>query len=427
MTFTRDSAVYFDASVNKGAKPIDHAFKDLQRDFYKVVGAPLFQNPGSLPLTNKPWSGGAYIQFYINASMPRESFTMTAQQAQTYSSLVVKGADTRGLIYAMYHISGDILGVDPFWWFLDIQPAYAGNITVPDTYSYASGSPVFYSRGAFLNDEDISGFFFTDAVGDSVYSAHAAERYAETLLRLRVNTIIPSTFAYIDERHYRAFQDRAFSFGNHHVMPVGVNTYAWPLGVPYTYRLNPEPLRQLWRDTITYQQFTAEREMFYSLGYRGLNDYPFWNDDTACNTDLCRGETITWAIANQSAIAATVPVGPGVPAPRFVSYMWMELLELKAAGTLVLPPGVACIWTDFPGSFNILGVVNATAGDGFYAHLAMMSGVAGQLTEFVKLSRAFTNMWAFYQKKATAYGMINLSDMKHIPLTTEAVYRRVSG
>jgi hypothetical protein len=98
-----------------------------------------------------------------------------------------------------------------------------------------------------------------------------------------------------------------------------------------------------------------QRDMVFSLGYRGTNDEPFWNMDTECKTDECRGFTITQAIANESVIAKTVAAAAGAPPPRFVAYMWMELLELKEAGTLVLPPNVACVWTDFPGAFLFEG------------------------------------------------------------------------
>lgn len=163
----------------------------------------------------------------------------------------------------------------------------------------------------------------------------------------------------------------------------------------------------------TYQQEQEGREMIYSVGFRGVNDEPFWNMDTQCVTDQCRGQTITQAIGNQTAIASSTP---SVHQPRFVSYMWMELLGLREEGWLVggaaracviscyrvmvlhghrcdgdccapsihppvasqcllcpcfslscgvqvIPPGTATVWTDFPGSFNILGVVNATAGE----------------------------------------------------------------
>lgn len=82
---------------------------------------------------------------------------------------------------------------------------------------------------------------------ESVYSALAGDKYIETLLRLRANTMIPSTFAFVDERHYKMAAARGLSefrlsqrclccpsvdsttcpavLGNHHVMPVGLNTY----------------------------------------------------------------------------------------------------------------------------------------------------------------------------------------------------------
>ena len=104
--------------------------------------------------------------------------------------------------------------------------------------------------------------------------------------------------------------------------------------------------------------------------------------------------------------------------------MWMELLGLKEAGTLVLPPDVSCVWTDFPGAFLFEGgFENVTAHDGFYGHISMMNGEAGQLTEFIPVGRIFANAWQFYARNATAYGMINLSDLKFVPLTGEAVFR----
>jgi hypothetical protein len=220
LVFNRESGAFFDRSVDTAAKPIANAWATLRRDWYKTIGTVVVQqaSPPSAPAAP---GAGSWLQFYIDASLPAESFTVKATTEGSHSYLAVTGADVRGLIYGVYHVSGDVLGVDPYWWFLDLQPAYAGAITVPATYSYWSGPPTYRSRGAFINDEDISGYFFTDAVGDSVYSADAAARYAETLLRLRVNTIIPSTYGYVDERHYRVYAERGLILGNHHVSECG--------------------------------------------------------------------------------------------------------------------------------------------------------------------------------------------------------------
>ena len=104
--------------------------------------------------------------------------------------------------------------------------------------------------------------------------------------------------------------------------------------------------------------------------------------------------------------------------------MWMELLQLKEVGTLVLPPDVSCIWTDYPGAFLFSGGFdNVSKNDGFYGHIAMMNNAAGQLTEFIPPARIFANVWQFWKRAATAYGMINLSDLKFVPLTAEAIFR----
>jgi hypothetical protein len=82
------------------------------------------------------------------------------------------------------------------------------------------------------------------------------------------------------------------------------------------------------------------------------------------------------------------------------------------------------VWTDFPGAFLFEGgFANVSAHDGFYGHISMMNSNAGQLTEFIPVARMFAAVWQFYARNATAYGMINLSDLKYVPLTAEAIYR----
>ena len=432
------SAWFLDASItsNAAARPVGSAFdfvaspislalKDLQRDWYKCIGMP----PTLLAaLPSSGWGGDAVVIFALAApgAAPAESFTVAAGTAAGgVPTLTVTGADVRGLIYGIYHVSADFLGVDAFWWFADVTPALEpAGVAVAPSYAYASGAPAFDSRGAFNNDEDLSGYFRASPLGDAVYDTHFADRFCEALLRLRVNTFIPSTFAYVDESHYRVAAMRGLRLGNHHVMPMGLNVFAWPKGVSYAFRLNPAPFRSAWTALADYALREQRRDMVFSLGYRGIRDQPFWYVDTGCATDECRGSTITQAIANESAIARAAAAASGAPPPRFVTYMWMEMLELKEAGTLALPPDVSCVWTDFPGAFLFEGgMANVSAHDGFYAHIAMMNGAAGQLVEFIPPSRIFANVWEFYARNATAHGMINLSDLKFVPLTAEAVFR----
>jgi hypothetical protein len=435
LTIQRGSAAYFFPSADPTqSRPIAHAWSDFRRDFYKVIGTALAPQP-SLP--SPSCVGGAWFTFAVdNTTLAPEAFTVVAvpdAQGGPCGVLAVTGGDVRGLLFGMYHVSGDIFGVDPNWWFQDAHPAYAGVVSVPSTYSYASGAPVFQIRVAFINDEDISGYFFPDPLGESVYGADAANRYAETLLRLRVNAVTPSTFGYVDERHYRTFQDRGLILNQHHVTVLGVNTYAWPLGVPYAFRLSPEPLLAAWT-TLVNAQLDMGREVAWTIGYRGENDYPFWQDDVACVTLECRGTTISQAMANQTAIvraataAAAALAGDPPATATLLTILQMEMLPLLEAGVLTIPEGVSTIFTDFDSCFRISGLDNVTAGDGFYAHLAAMSGwplggSSGQLTEWATLSTAFRYMWEMVARNATRIGVINVSDMRHIPITMEGVFR----
>jgi hypothetical protein len=277
---TVNSAWAFDASVAPFLKgdfvalvpnPISLALRDLKADWYKVLGTAPTVVSSAAPAA---WDGDAIVVFKLDAAaLPPEAFTVVAGAGGAAPTLTVTGGDVRGLIYGIYHVSSDFLGVDPFWWWNDAPPTYEpAGVAVDPSYTYASGAPAFRSRGGFNNDEDLSGYFAASPLGDAVYGTAWADRMCETLLRLRVNTLIPSTFAFVDESPYRVAAARGLKLGNHHVMPVGNNVFAWPKGVSYAYRLNPGPFHTVWEQLAAYQQQEQGREMVYSLGYRGIND-----------------------------------------------------------------------------------------------------------------------------------------------------------
>jgi hypothetical protein len=166
------------------ASPVKLALRDLKRDWYKVVGVP----PTVIDtLPAGAWDGDVVVVFAIAApgdDAPSESFNVTASLVGAVPTLRVTGADMRGLIYGIFHVSADFLGVDPYWWFNDVTPVYEpAGIVVVSSYSYESGAPAFDSRGAFNNDEDLSGYFASSPLGDAVY-VHTS---------LHVSTLLNST------------------------------------------------------------------------------------------------------------------------------------------------------------------------------------------------------------------------------------------
>jgi len=130
------------------ASPLALALKDLQRDWYKVLGVP----PTLLAAMPRgaAWGGDAVLVFALAApgAAPAESFNVTAGNVDGVPTLTVTGADVRGLVFGVFHVSADFLGVDAHWWFNDVTPAFepAGVVVDPE-YAYESGAPAFDSRG----------------------------------------------------------------------------------------------------------------------------------------------------------------------------------------------------------------------------------------------------------------------------------------
>ena len=77
------------------------------------------------------------------------------------------------------------------------------------------------------------------------------------------------------------------------------------------------------------------RETVWTIGYRGLNDYPFWNDEPRFNTTASRCKLISEAMAAQ---AKLVRGTPGRDRDRCATYLWSEMLELFLSGKLEIPP-----------------------------------------------------------------------------------------
>jgi hypothetical protein len=131
------------------ASPINLAMRDLKRDWQKVLGVP----PTVLSsLPQGAWDGDCIVYFALAAPGPQheESFTVAASQAPGSNAclLTVTGGGIRGLIYGIFQVSADFLGVDPMWWFSDLPPVYEpAGVAVAPSYSYDSGEPAFNSRG----------------------------------------------------------------------------------------------------------------------------------------------------------------------------------------------------------------------------------------------------------------------------------------
>jgi hypothetical protein len=386
---------------------LQRALCDVERDWYKVFG----HRPIVLTKAPEAWNG-ALVRFGVASAGAPESFTLCAAS----NTLVATGSDVRGAIYAAYAFSEDILGVDPWWFWADKEPARRDKIEVSHDLKKDFGPATFRYRGWFINDEDLLGGFAPDPLRENVFSLEMLDRICETLLRLRGNMLVPGTFNYPDERCWELAARRGLALNMHHILVVGLNTYRWPQDIPFSYSKHPEIMEHHWRDCIAAYK---GHEVVWTVGYRGKHDRPFWADEPELKTPEARGAVITAAIAKQvELIRASDPHG------MIIANLWAEGAEMMHAGHLKLPAGVVQVWPD-DGTGLIRDNGAVQAGQGIYYHTAMLNSRANQLSEMVNPGRIYDEVGRFIRAGATNFFLVNVSDIRPVPLSTECAMRFV--
>ncbi len=389
-------------------EPVQRALADVQRDWYKVFG----HRPIVLTEAPQTWTG-PLIHFGLTGKTDApESFALHVEG----NTLAATGADMRGEIYAAYTFAEEILGVDPWYFWTDHEPAARSQIEVPGDLNKQFGPPTFRYRGWFINDEDLLGGFAPDPLRENVFSLEMIDRICETILRLRGNMIVPGTFNFPDERCWELAARRGLALNMHHILVVGLNTYRWPKDVPFSYTKHPDIMERYWRDCIAAYK---GREVVWTVGYRGKHDHPFWRDEPELNTPEARGAVITKAIAKQVEL-----IHAADPNAMIIANLWSEGADLMQAGHLKLPVSVVQVWPD-DGTGMIRDNGAVQAGQGVYFHTAMLSGSQNQLSEMVPPSRIYSELGRFARAGATNFFLVNTSDVRPVPLSTDCAMRFV--
>jgi hypothetical protein len=387
---------------------VQRALSDVERDWYKVFG----HRPVILAEAPPSWRGPLVRFGLTGAAGAPESFSLRMEG----QVLAATGADVRGAIYAAYALSEDILGVDPWWFWADQEPARRAQIEVPAGLKKDFGPATFRYRGWFINDEDLLGGYAPDPLRENVFSLELLDRICETLLRLRGNMLVPGTFNYPDERCWELASRRGLALNMHHILVVGLNTYRWPQDVPFSYSKHPDIMERYWQRCI---EAYKGREVVWTVGYRGKHDRPFWADEPELKTPEARGAVITAAIAKQVELIRAVD-----PNGMIIANLWAEGAEMMQAGHLKLPAGVVQVWPD-DGTGMIRDNGTVQAGQGIYFHTAMLSGSHNQLSEMVPPSRIYGEIGRFVRAGATNFFLVNTSDIRPVPLSTECAMRFV--
>ncbi len=399
--------------------PIQMAAKDLASDLGKVFGRParIVNNPSEAsPVTL--WV--AFDQNVPSAVAKPTGWERFRIQAVTnpggaaQQAIVLTGSDERGTIYAIYQFSQQFLGVDPLYWWTDHPPARRTALSIPSRLVESQG-PLFRYRGLFLNDEDLlTGWAPGEKKDHTGISLAVWNKIYETILRLKGDMVAPGTWIFPDDPQVKLAAARGLIVTQHHAIPLGLNVARWPKGVPYNYTTHPEILERAWKDAVN--SYLPDQEVVWSVGLRGLSDVTYASmDPSVRNNNKALGRLISKAIADQIGIVRAIH-----PHAVFVTNLWQEGARLVQQGDLTIPPEVIKVWAD--GGYGYLqDRGDVTAGQGAYDHVAMMNGRANQLTEMVPVSRSFSELGRYIKAGATAYLLLNTSDMRPVTMSIRAV------
>jgi Ni/Co efflux regulator RcnB len=406
--------------------PVQRATKDLEKDFAKVFG----QTPKVVNSLMDAGPLAILIAQRENVPAGVNCATTTDTEAFAFSIasvggatrvICLTGADMRGTIFAIYQFSQSVLGVDPMYLWTDKQPAKRVSITLPKDFTHTYPSPVFKYRGFFPNDEDLlTGWVIPPKGEQDGIALSVWDQIFETILRLKGNMIVPGTWTFPDDAPVHAATERGLIVNQHHAIPLGVNVARWPANVPYNYSTDPDILRRAWTNAVA--AYKPDEEILWSVGLRGLSDSSYASlDPSVRDNDPLLGQRISDAIADQMKI-----VRAKYPNAQFVTDLWQEGARLTREGYLKIPPEVTLVWAD-TGYGDMQDDGKVAAGQGMYIHTAMMNGNANQLSEMVPVERIQEELGRYIKAGATAYVLVNTSDIRPVAMTTRALMEAAWG
>jgi hypothetical protein len=400
-------------------QPIQMAAKDLASDLEKVFGNParfVRQPSGAGPVT---------ICVAFNYNLPNavpkpsgwerlkiQSDSNPWPGSPARQAVILTGSDVRGTIYAIYQFSQQFLGVDPLYWWADHPPMRRSRVSVPDAFSESQG-PVFRYRGFFINDEDLLTGWRSGIPDGADISLKTWNRIFEAILRLKGNMVIPGTWIFPYEPQVEAAVERGLVVTQHHANVLGLDTYQWPKDKPYSFETAPSLLEAAWKRAV--EEYFKQAKIVWSVGYRGLNDYPFWLvDKSAPTTAAGRARVIQEAIGKEIEI-----LNQQHSHPHIVFNAWVEGATFLRQGLLKLPPGVTVVWPD-DGHGTIQDRGEIRAGEGEYYHTAMIDWRSNHFSELVPLERIRHELGRAAKAGATDYLIVNTSNLRPVLMTSRA-------
>jgi hypothetical protein len=337
------------------------AINDLAGDLSAVLSATL--SPADTP-------DRANIRLVNLAEQEFDGLDIQPGQWERYQllvrgeQLIIAGSDRRGLLFGIYQFAQWGLGVDPLGFWIPQRPQRRDRVDVREAET-TSSSPALRYRGWFINGEDFLEEWPYGAYREAIdwygvthksISYETYEKLFETMLRLRVNLIIPATVMDAGDPQsaeiFRRIRRRGLLFSTHHIEPVGVcpshafTHYCRQRGLDpvFSWSTNREVVEACWKHYI---DLLAEYDdsVVWQVGYRGAGDVPFWKTESGAPKSMAgRGEIIAQAIARQiELIEQRLGRSEDIP---YTATLWWEGNVLYRNGHVTYPDGVIAVISD---------------------------------------------------------------------------------
>ena len=359
-----------------------------------------------------------------------ESFLVVATEHPRHHTplLLVVGSDRRGTAFGLTSLS-EAIGVSPWYWWADVVPSRQSALYVAPGTFWQKEPDVQY-RGIFINDERFGGWArwveqtfdrTTGKVGPTVY-----RRVFELLLRLRANYLWPAmhpgTQAFNDDpENARLADDYAIVMGSSHCEQMlrnnegewkAVNQRAEAKGEKglgdFNYITNRPAMQRYWEERV---RTNGRYENTYTLGLRGIHDYPM----EGANTTQERVALMQQAIDDQRDMLRRNIRKPVDEIPQ-VLCTYEEVLEAYHNG-LQVPDDVTMLWSDDKHGYcrNLSNPQEQQrrGGAGIYYHLSYHGDPASWIW-LSPLSPAFlsTELTKAYTFGARKIWVFNVGDIK---------------
>lgn len=272
-------------------------------------------------------------------------------------ALVIAGSDRRGTAFGLLSLS-DAIGVSPWYWWADVIPEKKDQLLI-NGGRYVQGEPSVQYRGFFINDERFGGWARWAELNfdkeHGVVGPKTYEKVFELLLRLKGNYLWPAMHPgtqpfNFDPENARLADQYAIVMGTSHCEQMlrnnegewkAVNEQAKAKGKEgygdFNYITNRPTMQRYWEERI---KTNGQYENTYTIGLRGVHDYPMEGADTPEE----RVRLMQQAIDDQREILQRVIKKPAEEIPQ-VLCTYEEVLDAYHDG-LRVPDDVTLLWSD---------------------------------------------------------------------------------